>query len=178
MPQPKYNKITISGQICTGKTPLYRALAKELQWQTYATGQFFRDYAKKHHLSIEKAQEQSDELTKKIDLKVKDLLKNKNQIIVEGWLAGIMANDYPGILKVLLVCSDKVRSTRFARREQVKRVESDNRIKEREKKWLFEIYKIHRLSDIFAPQYYDLVINTTNLTPHQVFQKVIASLYE
>jgi len=171
-----YTKITISGQICTGKTTLYRALEKKLKWKAYATGQFFRDYAAKHQLSIEQAEEQNTELTRKVDFKIRDMLKTKKHIIVEGWLAGIMANDFPQILKVLLTCNNKERAKRFAKREKAKILISKNRIEERESKWLAEIYKIHKLEDIFNPKHYDLVINTTNLTPKQILLEVVRAL--
>ena len=171
-----YTKITISGQICTGKTTLYKALEKKLKWKAYATGQFFRDYALKHQLLIEQAEEQNTELTRKVDFKIRDMLKTKQYIIVEGWLAGIMANNYPKILKILLTCNKGERAKRFAKREKAKIKESKDRIEEREAKWLAEIYKIHRLEDIFNPKHYDLVINTTDLTPKQIQSQVLRAL--
>jgi len=176
MNSPKYTKITVSGQICTGKTTLYRSLGKELGWETFSTGQFFRDYAKKHALSLEGAEEQNEEITKKIDYQVRDLLKTKERIIVEGWMAGIMANSYPGILKVLLICSDKLRVSRFAEREGVSLNNAAARVKERDSSWLAEISKIYGRSDIFAPKHYDLVIDTTKLTPNQILRQVLTTL--
>jgi len=55
----KYSKITISGKICTGKTTLFWDLQKKLNWPVFSTGQFFRDYARQHNLSLEKAEEQN-----------------------------------------------------------------------------------------------------------------------
>jgi len=176
MNKPKYTRITVSGQICTGKTTLYRSLGEKLEWETFSTGQFFRDYAKKHALSLEGAEEQSESITKKIDYRVRDLLKTKEHIIVEGWMAGIMANSYPGILKVLLVCPEKQRVERFAEREKVSVKEAAMRVKERDTSWLAEIAKIYERSDIFDPHHYDLVINTANLTPKQILNRVLGKL--
>ena len=96
-----YDKVTISGQICTGKTTLYQALGKRLDWPTFSTGQFFRDYAAKHQFDLEAAEEQSAKITKKIDYQVRDLLKTKKYIIVEGWLAGLMAANTPGVFWIV-----------------------------------------------------------------------------
>ena len=172
----KFNKITISGGICTGKTTLYRALEKKLGWKTYSTGQFFRDYAKKHKLDLETGKEQSDEITKKIDYQVQKLLKEKKHIIVEGWLAGIMANKFPGILKVLLTCADEERVKRFACREDTSYPEASYRVHSRQQSWLKEIERIHNQKEVFNPKHYDLLIDTTELTPKQIQKRVLQTL--
>jgi len=172
----KLRKITISGQIATGKTTLYKALGQKLGWESFSTGQFFRDYAKAHALDIEAAQEQNEEITKKIDYQVRDLLRQKNEIIVEGWLAGLMAEGTPGVLRVLLTCQTSERAQRFSEREGVSLKEATSRIQERDSSWLFEIEKIYQRRDVFSPQHYDLVIDTTNLTPSQILKQVLQKL--
>jgi CMP/dCMP kinase len=176
MTSRKYSKITISGQICTGKTTLYQALSQKLGWQAFSTGAFFREYAAKHKLDIEAAQEQNEQITKKIDYKVRDLLKTKNHIIVEGWLAGIMAAGTSEVLKILLICSASKRAHRFAQREETSQNQARRRVKERDQNWLAEISKIYRRNDIFSPKNYDLVIDTTQKTPSQILQAVIKKL--
>lgn len=171
-----YDKITISGQICTGKTTLYRALEKHLGWPTFSTGQFFRDYAAKHQLDLEAAQEQNDKITKKVDNQVRHLLKTKKQIIVEGWLAGLMAAGVTNVLRILLVCQNNKRGQRFAQRENVKTKEAVKRVKERDSSWLTQIKKIYDRDDIFDYCHYDLVIDTTKLTPIQILKKVLKKL--
>jgi predicted cytidylate kinase len=168
-----YNKITLSGQICTGKTTLYQALGKVLGWQTFSTGQFFRQYAAKHHLDIEAAQEQNEQITKKIDYQVRDLLKTKKNIIVEGWLAGIMASNTPGVLRVLLTCQTYKRVQRFSQREKISIKEAKKRVRERDSNWLAEIKKIYGRTDIFDPKHYDLVIDTTDQKPKAILQQVL-----
>ncbi len=171
-----YSKITISGKICAGKTTLYQALRQKLGWPVFSTGQFFRDYAREHKLSLEGAEEQSEAITKKVDYKVRDLLRSKDRLIVEGWLAGIMANDYPGILKVFLTAADEERAKRFAEREEVDRAVAVENLRERERNWLAEIKKIYGRSDIYDPKHYDLVIDTTGLSPAEVLDKVMSAL--
>ncbi|OGK66276.1 hypothetical protein A2209_00880 [Candidatus Roizmanbacteria bacterium RIFOXYA1_FULL_41_12] len=172
----KFDKVTISGQICTGKTTLYKALGQKLNWQTFSTGQFFRDYAAKHELDLEAAQEQNATITKKIDYQVRDLLRTKKHIIVEGWLAGIMAANTPGVLRILLTCQDAKREKRFANRENVEVKEAVQRVSERDSSWLAEIKKIYRRDDVFNPKHYDLVIDTSKLKPAQILDKVLNAL--
>ena len=169
-----YDKITISGQIATGKTTLYKALGEKLGWHTFSTGQFFRDYAQKHDLDLEAGEEQSAKITKKVDFQVRDLLKTKSQIIVEGWLAGIMAANTPGVLRILLTCQSPKRQERFAKREKVSVQEAAKRINERDSNWLAQIKKIYHRDDIFDPKHYDLIINTTDQEPEAILAQVLS----
>src|SRR3989344_1396712 len=129
----KFLKITISGKICTGKTTLFRNLQKKLNWPVFSTSQYFRDLAGKQKLSLEKAEEQNEKTTKKVDLRVRDLLKSKGNLIAEGWMTGIMANDYPSILKVLLTCDNSVRIKRFSARDNINHEQAKKMVKDREK---------------------------------------------
>src|SRR3989338_8986400 len=115
----KYSKITISGKICTGKTTLFRFLQEKLGWPIFSTGQYFRKYARDNNLSLGKAEEQNKKITREVDYHVRSLLKQDKLLIAEGWMTGIMANKYPGILKILLVCDDRKRVHRFAKRGKI-----------------------------------------------------------
>lgn len=172
----KYSKITISGKICTGKTTLFKALQKKLAWPTFSTGQYFRTYAKDHNLSLEKAEEQNEKITKEVDYHVRSLLKENKPLLAEGWMTGIMANKYPRILKVLLICDEKRRIQRFAHREKISQKVAKKLLQERERNWLTKLAKIYNRSDFFDPNHYDLVIDTTNKNPKEIFKLVIESL--
>src|SRR3989344_4254175 len=172
----KYSKITISGKICTGKTTLFCDLQKKLNWPTFSTGQFFRDYARQHNLSLEKAEEQNKRITKEVDFRVRKLLKQNKNIITEGWMTGIMADKFPHILKILLVCDDKKRIRRFSKREKISLKEAEKRLKERENNWLKKLKIIYKRNDFFSPKNYNLIINTTKLSPNQVIKKAIEKL--
>jgi len=176
MTAQKYTKITVSGQIATGKTTLYKALGAKLGWPTFSTGQFFREYAAKHQLSIESAAEQNATITKKIDYQVREMLKGKGNMVVEGWMAGVMAESTPGVLRVLLTCQNPVRYRRFADREQTTLEEAKKRVTERDTSWLAEIAKIYQRNDIFDLKHYDLVIDTTALLPVEIQAQVLRCL--
>ena len=172
----KFSKITISGKICTGKTTLFWKLQKKLNWSTFSTGQYFRDYARRHNLSLEKAEEQNEKITKDVDSKVRHLLKRDKNIIAEGWMTGIMADNFRDILKILLICNDKERVRRFSQREKIPFFQAKKRLKDRENNWLRKLRIIYGRDDIFDPKNYNLVINTTELSPGKVFNKVIEKL--
>jgi len=175
----KYNKITISGKICSGKTTLLKRLEKKLGWPAFMTGQLFRDYVLKHGLSLEGAQEQSERLTKEVDYKVRDMLHEDNKfLIVDGWMSGLMANKKSGVLKIILVCKDDIRYKRFAKREKTTFDEAKKRVEERQDSWFEKIKKIHKISSktLNDEKNYDLVIDTSYITPQAILKKVISFL--
>lgn len=173
----KYSKITISGLICTGKTSLFWGLQEKLIWPTFSTSQFFRDFARNNKLSLEKAEEQNNILTKRVDFRVADMLKSSGNLLVEGWMAGLMANDYSGILKVLLTCDKKVRIERFSQREKVDLKEAEKRIEERETNLLQTLERIYKRNDFLEEKKYDLVLDTTKINIKKTADLVLQNIH-
>lgn len=167
-----YQKVTISGRICTGKTTLFWGLQEKLGWPAFSASQCFRDYARIHSVSLDKAEEQSEKLTKEIDYKMRDLLKGEGNLIVEGWMAGIMADEFPGVLRVLLTCADDERIRRFAERDSINVQEAEERIRQREKNLFAALEKIYHRRDFFDPKNYNLVVDTTSLSSGQLIDAV------
>lgn len=170
------NKITISGKICTGKTTLLKNLEKKLGWSIFMTGKLFRDYVDRNHLNLEQVEEQSSVLTKKIDYQVRDLLHQQGNLIVDGWMSGIMANNLADVLKVLLICDDNIRYQRFAEREKISFSESMKKVEERQNNWFKKLEKIYKRNDFVDPKNYDLIINTSDISSEKVLKKVLLNV--
>ena len=171
-----YDKITISGRVCTGKTTLFFDLQQKLIWPTFSASYFFRDYAAAKHLSLEKASEQSDQLTQIIDYGMGELLKKKDNIIFEGWMTGIIACDLPRVLRILLTCDDTVRANRLSLRENFSQEEALQRITERESNLFRKLEEIYNRNDFVDPANYNLVIDTTKSTPQETLERVLKTL--
>ncbi|MBI5127100.1 AAA family ATPase [Candidatus Roizmanbacteria bacterium] len=174
----KYNKITISGKICTGKTTLLRYLEKRLKWPAFMTGQLFRDYASKQKLNLEGAEEQSENLTKVVDYKVRDMLHAQGNLIVDGWMSGLMANKLPDILKILLICKDDIRYKRFSKREKIALKEAKEKVEDRQNSWFVKIKKIHKINvkEFTDKKNYNLIIDTSYITPQAVLKQVLEKM--
>lgn len=174
----RYTKITISGKICSGKTTLLKSLEKKLGWKAFMTGQLFRDYVKKNKLSLEGAEEQNAKLTKEVDYKVRDMLHKKGNLIVDGWMSGLMANNLPDVLRILLVCKDEIRYKRFAKREKIDIKEAQVRVEERQSNWFNKIRQIHKINpkEFTNVKNYNLIIDTSYITPQAVLRKVLQYL--
>ncbi len=171
-----FSKITISGKICTGKSSVFRELQKKLSWPTFSTGAYFREYTKKHGLSLNKAEEQTDTLTREVDGKVKDMLSKPGNLLLDSWLAGIMAEGRVDIFKVLLVTNDDVRFKRFAQRERVSFEEAKKEVLLRDSSWFEKVKKIHNRSDFFEKHNYTLVVDTTNLNVDEITALILKTL--
>lgn len=169
-----YTKVTISGRICTGKTTLFWPLQKKLKWPTFSASQYFRDYSRTHGASLQKAEEQHPDLTREVDLRMKTLLSEQEHIILEGWMAGIMADQTPGVLRILLTCDDHERARRYAKRDSVSLDEAQEKIKEREASWTTKLSRIYGRSDFFDPENYNLIIDTT----HRSLEETLALVYK
>lgn len=172
-----YNNITISGRICTGKSTLFSMLSQELQWETISSSQYFRNYARDHAFDLNKAEEQNSALTKKIDYMVRDKLRAGKHIIAEGWMAGVMAEKNKSVLKVLLTSSDEIRFKRFSEREHISFEAAKPKIHERESSLLKKLSDIYDINDIFDPNRYNIVIDTSAKTPHEVMQIVLHEIH-
>ncbi|MDP3998923.1 MAG: cytidylate kinase family protein [bacterium] len=172
----KYHAITISGLICTGKSSLFKELKQKLNWPSYSASQFFRDWCREHNIPLFTAQLRPESLTREVDERMREKLSEGKKIILEGWLAGFMAQGIFGVLKVLLTCQEEGRIKRFAQRETVSQDIAKAEIKKREDNLFQKWTKIYGRSDFLESKYYDLVIDTTNLKPNEVVGLVSARL--
>lgn len=174
----KYSKITISGKICTGKTTLLKNLQKELNWPVFMTGKLFRNYVTKNKFKLDQAEEQNDKLTKKIDYQVREMINSPGNLIVDGWMAGLMAKGLPDVLKILLISDDAARYQRFAKREMISIKEAQKQVDERQKNWFEKIEKIHKIKseEFNNSKNYDLAIDTSSINSQDTFKKVLQVL--
>lgn len=169
-----YSKITISGKVCTGKSTLFSSLTETLKWPTFSASQLFRQFVKEHHLTLEKADEQQEDLTKQIDSQIRQQLERHEKIIVEAWMAGIMAEGLVDVLTVFLTANDTVRFARFAEREKVSLEIAKQKVLEREASWFSKLAKIYNRRDFYDPKFYNLIIDTSDLTKEEILQQVLS----
>ena len=173
-----FKKVTISGKICSGKSVLLQGLQKKLKWQVISTGKFFREYVSKYHLSLESAEEQNEKLTKEVDYMVRDMLHADGNLIVDGWLSGLMSKGANDVLRVLLVCEDNIRYERFSTREKTTFEEAKILVEQRQSSWFKKLSDIYKRDDFLDPKNYDLIIDTSYDAPEAVLQKVLHKIEE
>jgi len=151
--------IAISGFHGTGKSTYAKALAKEFGLRHISAGMIFRKIAKEKRISLEelsKIAERNQRIDYMVDEKTRHEAK-KGNVILEGHLAGWMANDYADI-KIFLTASDSVRFERIAKREKIPLKEARQilYLENAERKRWKKIYKVNT-EDLSI---YDVVLNS------------------
>src|SRR3989304_7892124 len=102
----KYEKITMSGGVATGKNTLLNNLKsylKPLGWKFTSGGQLLRDFAKEYVQPLASLADKKFHNT--LDERTRKLLTKEGHYVIEAWLAGFMARDLKNTLRVLLICS-------------------------------------------------------------------------
>jgi cytidylate kinase len=200
----KYHNITISGLPGSGSTTLLKRLKEALEpsgWQGFSGGEFMRSYAQVKGLFQEKgglhhdATHYEDDFDRQIDYGMRERLGSEQKWILESWISGFMAQQVPGVLKVLLMCSeDAVRIDRIVNRDQVTVEEAKENIQTRvtnnvtkwrrlyAKEWNEWVVQTGKASsteeiDFWKPDLYDVVIDTYSTDPQQTMERVLEALY-
>lgn len=165
----------ISGEGGTGKSTLAAMLAERLGWMEYGAGAIFRRYCEENDLDIG-AQFGQDEIHDIIDGGMRRALEEGGSI-VEGRLAATLAaiNDVEGVYTVMLLCDRQVRYQRIYGRDPEKyasiddvRLETERREAENR-----EVFYSRYGVDYLDPDFYDLVLDNTNLDPLETMAVVL-----
>lgn len=195
-----YRNITVSSLPGAGSTTLAKKLARFLDWEYWSGGDYMRAYAIKKGLFDKNnklhhdATVYTDEFDRQVDSGMRASLKKDCGRVLDSWLSGFMAQGVPGILKVLIYCSDDaVRVDRVTNRDGVDIEKAKEHIFEREKKnlkkwqrmydrewqdWIVGAGKLAKTEPIFfwRPELYDLSIDTYSHSKQQSLQLVLKAL--
>lgn len=172
----KYSKIILCGRRCSGKTTLFWDLQKELNWPIFSISLYLRDYLHRHNLkSLDAIEALNETISRDIDERMQKLLTTPEQIIFDARMYGHINDQIPNTLKVLLVTDEKIRIKRAAYREGTTEEVQKKRLIKKEGDWIAKMRVMYPF-DFFDPKYYDLVINTSELTPQQVLERILIVL--
>ena len=170
------SKIVISGQRNTGKTTLFWHLQKELGWPTFSVSQFLRDYIRANGLqgaSSEAIAPHEGKMLEEINSRVYELLQVPDRVIVEVRAFYHVKQSFENTLKVLLTAGEETRIRRNAGRENIDVAKSRKRLVKREGKWQEKLAGQFGFEDFYAPEHYDLVVDTTGLSQEEVVKKIL-----
>lgn len=167
--------ITITGKPCSGKGTAAKEFCKKYNFEYVCTGDIFREHAKKlgydNILTFQEEDHRVKEVDKIVDSSIIKLGKEKlnNNIVIDSRLAW---HFIPDSFKVFIDVNPNVAGNRLleANRETEKTSSLKNAIKQLESRWsvenerYLELYQINNLN----PSNYDLIIDSSNLTPNEV----------
>jgi len=175
-------RITIGGLPGTGKGTVGRKLAKALSYKFVSGGDLFRKAAKKNEMTmgefdIYTKNNPEARVDEEIDLFQKEMGKNENNFILESRLAWYLV---PNSIKIKFDADEDERMKRISTDDSKRRIaykrESFEKTKQKTRKRARahqeRIFEIYGIEDMMANNNFDFVIDTTNLTPDEVFDEI------
>jgi predicted cytidylate kinase len=170
--------ITISGKAGSGKSTIARALARKLNLKHYSSGDFMREMAMEKGISLadlSKLAEKDKAIDNEIDERQKKLGKEENDFVIDGRLSSFFIPNAD--FKIFLDCDDDVRAKRiFGDGRKLEKTKDLEETKEEIKKR--EDSEVKRYKEYYGFDYYDknnytVLIDTTDLTPEQIVDKIL-----
>ena len=168
---PNIRNITVSGRIGSGATTLAKKLSERLGWNVLDGGKLFRKINTDLGMSITSSNSRPDHFDLEYEERVKKMLKEETQHIIQSHLAGFDAQEIPGIFKILVICEDQsgndkteIRIDRLVNRDGKPVEEAKKEVLEREAEHLKKFRRLYANDDqnwvYWDHRYYDLVVNT------------------
>ena len=176
----KKNIISISGDLASGKGTVSEILMKKLGHGIYRNGEYFRKLAKEYNMTLSEFGEyviKHPEIDIEIENSAKEYAKNNDNFIIDarlGWYA------VPESFKVYLKVDIDEAAKRAFNDQKRKDLESFSMVEEHRQALIerfeaendryFKLYGV-RKEDMSN---YDLVVDTTEMTPIEVANIIIA----
>ena len=180
----KPNIITIAGDLASGKGTVTNLLKEELGYEIYRNGEYFRKLAKEKNMSVTEFNEYVKgypEIDIQIETSAKEYAMTHNNLIIDarlGWY--VVPNSFKIYLKVNIDEAAK-RAYNDPNRKETEKFDTLEEQKEDiitrynlENERYFHVYGV-RKDDMSN---YDLVLDTTDLTPVQVKEQIIEEYYK
>ena len=168
------NIITISGTPGSGKSTIAELLTENLSLSYVYSGQIFRQLAKEYKMSLAefgKYCEEHDDIDRKLDEKQVEILK-KGNVILEGRLTGWLAElNNINAFKIWIDADAKIRAERIIKREGGELTDQLSKLLKREKSEQSR-YKSYYNIDIKDTSIYDLIIDSSQMTPDEILHVI------
>lgn len=174
----KKHIISLGGELASGKGTVSKILMEKLNFGVYRNGDYFRKLAKDMEMDVTTFSEyvmKHPEIDKQIENSASEYAKNHDNFIIDarlGWYA------VPESFKVYLKVDIDVAAKRAFFDELRKSTEKFETVEE-QKADMQKRYKLEneRYWNVYGVRKedesnYDLVLDTTNLTPEQVADKI------
>ena len=173
--------IRVSGHPGAGKTTFCKQLASMLGYEYSYAGGMFRELAKEKGMTIEEfyiSLGSKPEAELEIDNRQEQLMLSKNNLVVEGRMAPFLKAGFPTCNILITVDSHEGAKRSLSRGENIggSIEEMMAQTKERLEAEKTSYFKLHGVEDYFGPKHYDIVIDTTKLTPNEVYNRIVEQL--
>ncbi len=171
-------KITITGIGGVGKGTITDILSKELKLQNFSGGNFFRQRARELGLTLY----EFDQLVRKeskydleLDKMQEKFGKENDDFILESRLGWYFI---PDSFKIRLDCEEEERLRRLIERDGLDREELRKKEQERLDAVNERYKKLYGIENWRDDKHFDLIVDTSKLTPEEVAYTILNSLKE
>lgn len=173
--------ITISGALGSGKTTVADLLARRLRMKRRSVGEFMRDMARERKVSLLKLSEMAEKdrgIDRELDKRQVEIGKREDNFIIDGRLSW---HFIPHSFKVFLDVSEEAAAKRIfkARRPDEKYnttlKKTLGNIQTRKKSEINRYKRYYKLN-YYDKKHYDLVIDTTNIKPEEVVERIVKAV--
>ena len=171
--------ISLAGQLASGKGAVSKVLIEKLGYGIYRNGEYFRKLAKEKNMDVttfNEYVEKHPEIDRQIEKSAAEYAKDHTRFVIDarlGWYA------VPESFKVYLTVDIDEAARRAFNDPNRKDTESFNTIEEQKqdliKRYNLENQRYYSLYNVRKEELsnYDLVIDTSFITPEQVADKII-----
>lgn len=182
--------ITIGGNLGAGKTTLTAGLLRELNNDDTATkytelyiGGIMREMAAEQKITIEefyKRLKYNPELEQSVDERAEKLMREKDNVIIQGRVAWFFAKGSPyKVFNLFLAVTPEVGAERSKQRPENAERSLEEITKANESRMKLEMdryQKLYRIENFLDHAHYDFVLDTTNLNVAEVLEKVLEKI--
>jgi len=169
--------ITLGGTPGSGKSTVGKLLAKKLEYKHYSNGDFMREMAEERKISLLELSKMAEEdrgIDEELDQRQIDLGMNEDDFVIDSRLG---YHFIPNSVKVFLDADFEERARRIMadtiRKETNVNLESTREnisMREASEK---KRYKEYYNQNPWDKKNYDLVVDTTSISPEEVVDKII-----
>lgn len=183
----KTRSITVSGRIGSGTTTLAKGLARELGWELLEGGAIFEKFHQEMKKDELEVGARPDDFDLKYEKKIKKMLRNGENQIIQSHLAGFDAEGIEGVFKILIVCEDEegqdqkgIRIDRLINRKGISTKDAKQEVKLRETRNLEKWRRLYAKDDknwvYWDRKYYNLIINTYSHNAEETLKLALEAL--
>ena len=169
-------KITISGIGGVGKGTTSKLLAEKIGYKVLSGGDFFRKMADDMDMTVyefDQYVKENPEYDIKLDEMQKKYGEENDNFVLESRLGWYFV---PDSFKVKLICDEEIRLKRVVERDGGDIFEAKHDEKMRLESIHGRYKKLYDIDDFEDDSHYNLIIDTTNLSPEEVVEKILEAI--
>ena len=159
----------------SGKSSVAKLLAKKLGYKRFSSGDFQRNLAKERGLIIKELgdlEAKDPELDMLVDKRQEEFGKKYDNFVIDAWLG---AKFIPHSKKIFLYAEQETRAKRIFNDKSNKQRMDSEKLQDFEQTKT-NMIKRDKVNVERWKKYYDLVIDTTNITVKEVVDKILKAI--